>query len=73
MQYEKYVLNNYYKKLEKAHLKEMVNNQILYKYRYGIDFGVNLPKIFWYLKDYKSLLKLPKTYYVIHKNKKIDL
>lgn len=72
MQYEKYVLNNYYNKLEKAHLKEMTNNQILYKYRYGINFGVNIPSLFLYLKDYKSLLKLPKTYYDILKNKKID-
>ena len=66
IQYEKHLINNYYRNLEKSYLRELIANQIYYKYRYNLDLQVNLLKMYIFLGDYKKIITLPKVLFQLY-------
>ena len=70
--YEKYIIKNYHKKIEKQYLKELLINQIHYKYKYNIPLEINLIKLYLYLGEYRKIITLPKVLFqIMVKNKSI--
>lgn len=67
IQFEKYLINNHYRKLTTKTLDKLVENQISYKYHFGIALGFSLSKIYFHQKKYKKILALPKTYLILNK------
>ncbi len=66
IQYEKHLINFYYRNLEKSYLRELIANQIYYKYRYNLDLQVNLLKMYIFLGDYKKIIMLPKLLFQLY-------
>lgn len=62
IQFEKLLIKKYYRNLEKSYLKELVANQIYYKYKYDVDIKINLVKMYIFLHEYKKMLTLPKLF-----------
>lgn len=70
--YEKYIIKNYHKKIEKQYLKELLINQIYYKYTYNIPLEINLIKLYLYLGEYRKIFTLPKVLFqILLKNKSL--
>lgn len=66
--YESYILKNHYRKLPKSSLKPMIKSQIDFSYKNNLPLSIPLVKLYLYLRDYRSLFYLPRTYYHL-KNK----
>ena len=59
-------INQHYKLLPKDYLKDRINQQISFAFHHHIsDLRLNLAKYYWYLGEYKKILKLPYTYWKI--------
>ncbi len=60
IQFEKYIIQNYYDKLQVDYLKNLIKKQIDYKYKINRKLEISLLSLYWYLKDYRKILTLPK-------------
>jgi len=67
--FETYFINKYHQQLPKEFISDKINQQInfAFHHRYS-DLKFNLVKYYWLLKDYKSLVKIPLTYFKIFFN-----
>lgn len=67
--FETYFINKYHQQLPKEFISDKINQQInfAFHHRYS-DLKFNLVKYYWLLKDYKSLVKIPLTYFRIFFN-----
>ncbi len=64
---EEYLLKNYYKELPTKYVSSKVQQHLKYAFRNKpSDLKLNLFQLYWYLKDYKKILTLPKTYYYLY-------
>ncbi|MBV2166781.1 MAG: glycosyltransferase family 2 protein [Kaistella sp.] len=62
-----YLINKYYREIPKDYLSSKIQEQIKYAFQHqSSDLKINLIKLYWYLKDYKKLLNLPKTYFYLY-------
>lgn len=68
-EHEKYLLKNHYHKLEKKYLKHLVDQHIYHSFHHKTPLGFSLLKVYLYLKEYKRILALPKTYYILNQKK----
>lgn len=68
-EHEKYLLRNHYHKLDKKYLKHLVDQHIHESFRHKTQLGFSLLKVYLYLKEYKKIIALPKTYYILNQNK----
>lgn len=68
--FEQYVIRKFYTRLPKQYLRKLINQQISYAYKNKQKLKINLARLYLYLKDYKKLLELPKTYYYLAEKKK---
>ncbi|OWR15752.1 glycosyltransferase family 2 protein [Chryseobacterium sp. VAUSW3] len=64
---EKYLIKKHYKNLTKESLIKIINNQIYYRYHFNTPLGFSLFKMYYYLRLYKKILALPKTYLILCK------
>lgn len=69
LEYEKYLLKNHYKKLDKKYLQEIINLHINLSYHKNIPLGFSLLPIYWYLKKLKKILALPKTHFILNQKR----
>ena len=64
---EEYLLQNYYQKLPKNFLRQKIEQQIKYAFQNKpSNLKINLFKMYWYLRDFKKILTLPKTYFHLY-------
>ncbi len=68
--FEQYVVQKFYTEIPKDYLRKMINQQISYAYKNNKKLKINLLKLYFYLKDYRKLFALPKTYYYLSERKK---
>ncbi|MCZ2085198.1 MAG: glycosyltransferase [Flavobacteriales bacterium] len=69
MEYEKYLLKNHYQKLEKKYLRNLIDQHIYESFHHKTPLGFSLLGVYLYLKEYKKILALPKTYYILNQKK----
>lgn len=69
IEYEKYLLKNHYQKLEKIYLQNLIDQHIYEFFKHKTPLGFSLLVVYFYLKEYKKILALPKTYYILNQKK----
>ena len=64
--FDTYFINKYHHQLPKEFISDKIKQQISFAYHHHFsDLKLNLVKYYWLLKDYKSLVKIPLTYFRI--------
>ncbi len=64
---EEFFIRNYYKKLPPDYITEKIQQHLHYAFNNKPnDMNINLLKLYWYFKNYRKILTLPKTYFHLY-------